>query len=131
MNEAQQAWLDELRSGRHTKCTGSLRKTSPNGDDRYCALGLANVSLGGEWELFDAPSDGSIIWKAANTNTIEDDHFLPNEFIDALGLDYESEKRVYRINDALIEDLEDETRTFEEIADILEAFFNGDPLPDL
>ena len=124
MNEAQQDWIYELRSGIRTKCTGYMRKTE-NNQDSYCVLGVANLVLGGCWEVF-RDRNNATLWRAVISEEV--DGFLPREFLDTLGLSTEDELRLYKINDGCTPG---KTRTFAEIADLLEAYFvDGTPLPE-
>lgn len=43
-------WLEALKSGEYTKCTGQLRKRSPKGEWLYCALGVLADIQGVKWQ---------------------------------------------------------------------------------
>lgn len=114
-------WTDALRSGKYQQGVGALR----SGDNKFCCLGvLCDVAeaKGLSMEVI-APEDNSQVWKY-------DDRVggLPQSVQGWAGMDDSMGSRM--INDNFegpyrpcLADLNDEGRTFEQIADIIEKEF--------
>jgi hypothetical protein len=96
-------WIDALRSGNYNQTTGTLKEQLPDGDYGYCCLGVC-VSVLGEEPQAEIRDD---------VNFIEEDPMSVyrklEEELGKIGID----------QDILIQ-MNDEGKTFQEIADRIE-----------
>lgn len=113
--EIQIIWTDALRSGKYKQGTKQLRSA----DNEFCCLGvlcdLHRQHTGGPEWMFDVA--------VGRTCYLRNSMFLPKEVMDWSGL--KSVSGLYMLNDVSYELTHDNDngKTFEEIADIIEANF--------
>lgn len=102
----KKTWLKALRSGEYKQGQGVLCKKGG-----FCCLGVAyDVLEDGDWELVDAEEGRWKIPSKLNTGA----QFLPRpDMYSDWGLDHDDVQRVAKMND--------EGKSFEEIADWIEA----------
>jgi hypothetical protein len=129
--ELKEAWIAALRGGDYRQGQNALRKSSNlyPGDKDYCCLGvLCEISGTGEWDeegyyRVQRPMSG-LISRSKN--------FLPTALLNNLGLEFNNGKfcigekySKYNIYFSLAE-LNDAGFTFNQIADVIEYFFDVD-----
>lgn len=111
--QLKQSWITALRSGRYQQGRGLLRERSFTGGAYFCAMGvlLDLVASPMQWDrLTRAPSRAGMADEVAG--------YVPPEILGDIGISY--------VQQALIAGLNDFGKTFEQIADVIEADFDNE-----
>jgi hypothetical protein len=130
--ELKEKWVAALRGGDYKQGRNALRKTNDLYSDRkeYCCLGvLCEISETGKWDemgyyLVPQPISGSV---STSKN------FLPTALLKELGIEFNNgkfcigEKYDKYINYFSLAELNDAGFTFDQIADVIEYFFDVEP----
>lgn len=106
--QIKQNWVKALRSGEYNQAKGALYKPYIDGDgnDGYCCLGvLAQVDPNIEFQ-YDEEAEAWYV------QSLEYQEFLPNDFMDLVGLNPDFSDDLAHHNDKGF--------TFDEIADLIE-----------
>jgi hypothetical protein len=102
--EIKAKWIEALRSGKYKQARMALRR-----DDRFCCLGVLCDVAGATWEPF--AGEPCATFPGIETRCAE---VLSDEAQNMLGLPFERHEQLWHMND-------DEGRSFDEIADYIEA----------
>ena len=118
LNDNAKLWVKALRSGEYKQCTQFLHIAGSDGDE-FCCLGVAcdlYIKEGNELEVKRNPYDAPHTVRYNEITSV-----LPREVRDWLGL--RSEDGLYNapIQDRTLVGDNDNGKTFEEIADIIES----------
>ncbi len=113
--EIKEKWLAALRSGEYQQCAGALRRSDHHGNLTHCCLGV----------LCDlAAKDGIGKWEAEHfiSGGYRDIGLLTGEVVEWAGTqDYNPDVVVDDAKGSNLAMLNDNGRTFAEIADVIEA----------
>jgi hypothetical protein len=111
--QLKQSWIAALRSGHYTQGRGLLRERSLTGDARFCAMGVL-------FDLIATPAQWDRLTKPAVRFGMSDEvsGYMPAEILGEIG--------VSDMQQALIAGLNDDGKTFEQIADVIEKDFEDE-----
>lgn len=111
--QLKHSWIAALRSGRYAQGRGVLRERTITGNAYFCAMGvlLDLVATPAQWDRLTRPTSRMGILDEAFG-------YLPAEICGEIG--------VSNTQQALIAGLNDQGKTFEEIADVIERDFEDE-----
>lgn len=105
--EFKEKWIKALRSNDYQQVEGMLRgERDDSGDIGFCCLGVLCDALGAQW------SEGGVALLDDIRLDSEDEYLLSDKMIDMVGLSFDEQRHLSRMNDS--------GESFIEIADYID-----------
>lgn len=122
--ETVKKWISALRSGEYKQGKFLLKRINEDGSCQYCCLGVLAETVGMTFSDFEGACSIVSSTKTQNVHTI--DKFTCEEFDLSWLYSAHAENPYYVLISKLIIMNDDDSATFEEIADFLEQYFSND-----
>jgi hypothetical protein len=121
--ELKTKWVTALRNGEYKQAIGVLRRNYADGTRGHCCLGvlveISGIGHWDEWQMCEYDNNEVGFWPSEN-DADSVTGFLPNDYLELVGLPNKAAAVLMTINDGNDTDLYNGQHSFKQIADIIE-----------